>query len=423
MRTHPSRWLSGGAAVLMSVAMASTAPAALAQTSPGPAAGTPLSLSLPAPTGPYPVGAIELHLVDHDRPDPWVADRPRELMTTVWYPARPASREPFAPYLPPLTAQRFGQDAAALLGIAAEQVDWTGITTHARTGAPPRAHRGGYPVVVYSPGGGRPRAEGTMLVEEIASRGYVVVTVDHTYETPAVEFPDGRLVTQHLTDQEPAELNRALIRTRVQDTRFVLDQLAVLASGGNPDAGKRRLPQGLGTALDLSRAGMFGHSAGGFTTAETMLLDRRLDAGADLDGSMAYSFTDNDFGDAVTRGIDRPFLLMGAGLSSGRPHTHLEAADWRSFWQHSTGWKLDLHVADGEHFTFTDQQALLPQLAAAFALPEGFVAAAIGSVEPNRIITSQRVYVTAFFDQHLRYRPQPLLNGPSPKHPGVAFIR
>ena len=418
MRTRLRRWLSGGAAVVMSVAMVSTAPVAPAQ-----AASAPLQLSLPAPTGPYPVGATELHLVDHDRADPWVAGRPRELMTTVWSPARPAGRAPVAPYLPPLAAQRFGQDAAAHLGIAAEQVDWAGITTHARAGAPARAHHGGYPVVIYSPGGGRSRAEGTTLVAELASRGYVVVTVDHTYETPMVEFPGGRLETRRLPDLASAELGRALIRTRVQDTRLVLDRLAVLAAGGNPDAGKRRLPRGLGAALDLSRAGMFGHSAGGFTTAETMLVDRRLDAGADLDGSMAYSFSNNDFGDVVTRGLDRPFLLMGAGLSSGRPHTHREAADWRSFWQHSTGWKLDLHIPAGEHFTVTDHQTLLPQLAAAFTLPEGFVTAAVGSVDPGRIVTSQRVYVSAFFEQHLRQRPQPVLNGPSPRHPDVAFIR
>jgi predicted dienelactone hydrolase len=418
MRTRLRRWLSGGAAVVMSAAMVSTAPVAPAQ-----AASAPLRLSLPAPTGPYPVGATELHLVDRDRADPWVAGRPRELMTTVWYPARPSGRAPVAPYLPPLAAQRFGQDAAALLGIAAEQVDWAGITTHARAGAPARAHHRGYPVVIYSPGRGRSRAEGTTLVAELASRGYVVVTVDHTYETPMVEFPGGRLETRRLPDLASAELGRALIRTRVQDTRFVLDRLAVLAAGGNPDAGKRHLPRGLGAALDLSRAGMFGHSAGGFTTAETMLVDRRLDAGADLDGSMAYSFSNNDFGDVVTRGLDRPFLLMGAGLSSGRPHTHREAADWRSFWQHSTGWKLDLHIPAGEHFTFTDHQTLLPQLAAAFTLPEGFVTAAVGSVDPDRIVTSQRVYVSAFFEQHLRHRPQPVLNGPSPRHPDVAFIR
>jgi predicted dienelactone hydrolase len=415
----------GGAAVAASAVMVSTAPVALAQAAPAsgsapahpPAPGTPLRLSLPAPTGPYAVAATELHLVDRDRPDPWVADRRRELMVTVWYPARPAGREPLAPYLPPLVAYGYGETLAATLGIAAEQVDWAGIGTHARAGAPARGKRGGYPVVVYSPGAGRHRAEGTVLVGELVSRGYVVVTVDHTYEAPAVEFPGGRLETHRLPDLAPTELNRALIRTRVQDIRFVLGQLAVLAAGGNPDAGRRRLPDGLAAVLDLSRTGMFGHSAGGFTTAEAMLADRRLAAGADLDGSMAYA--EDELGDVAIHGLDRPFLLMGTGLVHGRPYTHRDAPDWRSFWANSTGWKLDLYVPEGQHFTFTDHQALLPQLDAAFPLPQGLVAALIGTVDPTRIIAAQRAYLTAFYQQHLRQRSQRLLTGPAPRHPDV----
>jgi len=48
-------------------------------------------------------------------------------------------------------------------------------------------------VVVYSAGSGDPRIWGTALVEEPASRGYVVATIDHTYESPAVRFPDGSI--------------------------------------------------------------------------------------------------------------------------------------------------------------------------------------------------------------------------------------
>jgi hypothetical protein len=32
-----------------------------------------------------------------------------------------------------------------------------------------------------------------------------------------------------------------------------------------------------------------------------------------------------------------------------------------------------------------------------------------------------RRYVTAFFDQHLRHIPQPLLDGPSPAYPEMQF--
>jgi 8-oxo-dGTP pyrophosphatase MutT (NUDIX family) len=48
-------------------------------------------------------------------------------------------------------------------------------------------------VLLYSPGAGDPRALGTTLCDDLASRGYAVVTVDHTYDAGAVEFPGGRV--------------------------------------------------------------------------------------------------------------------------------------------------------------------------------------------------------------------------------------
>lgn len=416
MRNH-RRWFLGALAALALVPVTLTAPAALAQS-------TPLQLTLPAPTGRYPVGTIELHLVDHDRPDPLVPERTRELMVSLWYPARPGGDAPPAPYLPPLAARRFGERTDALLGLAEGRVDWTGITSHARVGVPvAHGRRRGLPVLLFSPGAEELRASGTMLVEELASRGYLVVAIDHTYEAREVEFPGGRLLTQQLPDLPPRELLRLLIRTRVQDTSFVLDQLTVLARGGNPDAGRRPLPRGLPTGLDLSRVGMYGHSGGGFTTAEAMLVDRRLAAGANLDGSMIYSVQSSEYGDVVAQGLDRPFLLMGAGLTLGEPHTHEYAVEWQRFWDNSTGWRLDLYVPDGEHFTFTDHQVFLPQLERAVDLPPGLVTEVIGTVAPDRIVGSLRAYLAAFFDQHLRHRPQHLLAGPSPAHPDVTFVR
>src|SRR5689334_4625782 len=58
-----------------------------------PHAGGLARLTLPAPTGPYPVGTVDLHLIDHARANPWTATPPyRELMVSVWYPARDAGR-------------------------------------------------------------------------------------------------------------------------------------------------------------------------------------------------------------------------------------------------------------------------------------------------------------------------------------------
>ncbi|MDQ7807751.1 alpha/beta hydrolase [Amycolatopsis sp. A133] len=344
-------------------------------------------LALPAPTGPYAVGSVDLHLVDHARPDPWVAGTTRELMVTVRYPAR-SGGGPKTPYLAPGAAEVIAGEDARQLGITADRLGYT-FPTHARAGAP--AAGGRRPVVLYSPSAKYPRSVGTTQLEQLASEGYVTVAIDHTHEPAAVEFPGGRVERRVLPSGPDA--GRRLIATRVADTRFVLDALETLACGGNPDAEHRPLPAGL--VPDLSRIGMFGHSAGGFTTGETMVVDARLAAGADLDGSMAYSQSAREFGRVADEGLDQPFLLLSAG-------DHSAAADpsWQEFLAHQRGPVQAQHLPDGEHFSYTDYQALLPRL----DLDPASIAPFVGTVDPARSITTQRAALSAFFDRYLQHR-------------------
>jgi hypothetical protein len=348
------------------------------------AAAAPARLGLPAPTGPYPVGSIDLHLVDPGRQDPWVAGTTREVMVTVRYPARPGGG-PMAPYTTPGAAGIAAAEDARQLGITADRLDYT-FPTHARGGAP--ATGGRRPVVLYSPSAEYPRSVGTTQLEQLTSEGYVTVAIDHTHEPAAVEFPGGRVERRVLP---PGTDGKLLIATRVADTRFVLDALETLARGGNPDAEQRPLPAGL--ALDLTRVGMFGHSAGGFTTGETMVADPRIDAGADLDGSMAYSQSTRDFGRAADEGLDQPFLLLSAGN-----HSAASDGSWQEFLSHQRGPVRQAHLADGEHFSYTDYQALLPQL----GLDPAALAPFIGTVDAKRSITTQRAQLSAFFAHTLR---------------------
>ncbi|MEV0375025.1 lipase [Streptomyces sp. NPDC050636] len=371
-----------------------------------------MRFELPEPTGRQPVGSVELHLVDHDRRDPWVVDRDRELMVSVWYPARSASGYPRRPYMPPGVARSV--DESGSFGLARPgEVDWAAIRTDAAWAAPADNH-GNRPIVLYSPGLQISRTLGTSTAVELASRGYVVVTMDHTYEAPAVEFPNGRIELQE--PMSGVEGLKKAVDTRVRDTRFVLDQLAVLQDGRNPDAEGRRLPKGLGKALDLDRIGMYGHSGGGATAAEAMRVDRRIDAGINMDGTLQYS--SSEFLPVAQEGLDRPFMLMGKASQ-----THLNKPSWQSFWDHSTGWKRDLSLERGSHFSYTDAQSFVPALDEHLDIPAETREQYIGTVDPERSTAAQRAYVTAFFDQHLRGRPQHLLDGPSPSYPEVSFVR
>jgi hypothetical protein len=158
------------AAAVLAGALMLTGAACATPASEPPVAADGVPLTLPAPTGASPIGTLELHLVDHDRTDPIAAtpDRPRELMVSIWYPARPDPEAPPAPYLAPDVADFYDRQAVAL-GVPSGTADFAGVRTHAAQRAAVADGATGLPVVLYSPGGNQSRAMGTALVEELAT--------------------------------------------------------------------------------------------------------------------------------------------------------------------------------------------------------------------------------------------------------------
>jgi predicted dienelactone hydrolase len=350
-------------------------------------------ITLPALRGPDRVGTRTLRLVDHARADRSFGSGHRELMVQLWYPAGTGGGG-YAPYLPARIASTIERTYHLPAGTVSR------IRTHARVAAPVAA--GPHPVLLYSPGSSEMRSDATALVENLASEGFVVVTIDHTHESQFVAFPDGQLVRGTFVDTGPASNLRAL-RVRVADTRFVLDRLAALDRRG-AFAGR----------LDLRRVGMFGFSLGGATAAATMLADPRLKAGADLDGSL--------YGPVVHDGLRRPFLLMlspipaGFKKRCGAPCKHLsEFHFFRSFYSHLRGPRYAVELARSGHESFEDSVWIKPQLAPiARAVANQFEA---GSIAARTAVTSVSGYLTAFFDRYLRGAPQPVLSNPTRTYP------
>ncbi|AVT37759.1 acetylhydrolase [Plantactinospora sp. BB1] len=361
-----------------------------AQAAPGPA-----RLMLPRPTGPHRIGTVSLHLVDRSRPDPVAGPgHHRELMAGVWYPAaRDARRHPVAPWM---TAAPMRD----LLASAGFDADVAAPRTAGQLGAPVLRTPGRLPVIVFSHGNDGHRAETTVVVQELASHGYVVVTVDHTYDGFS-EFPDGRLTVPLDLSFTPWDSTR--------DLRFVLDRIEDLAAGRNPDAGHRRLPAGLGAALDPRRIGMFGWSKGATATALVMNTDRRVRAGLSFDGPMQSN-------PPITE-IDRPFMLMTAEFSRAAEPSVEDI--WAYYLR---GWRLNVHAEGAAHGSYCDHQWLIPQLARLIGMSDEELASWVGTLDPARAVRIQQAYPLAFFDLHLRHRRQRLLEGPSAAFPEVRFI-
>jgi dienelactone hydrolase len=411
MQTRRAAMLSAVAALAVSAVPARAAAVAPRRTG-------PVGLRLPAPSGPHPVGTVALHLVDASRADPWVTSRPyREIMIGIRYPARTIDGYRAAPQMLPGEAAGF----AALnnfTDVPSSRVDWSATRTHAHLHAPVDRCGGPLPVVCYSPGAGDPRSLGTTLCDDLASRGYAVVTVDHTYDASAVQFPGGRVERSVL----PAEFAKAYpdqgritallqktMAVRVADTRFLLDAL--------PGA----LPHGLRGRLDFDRIGMFGQSVGGFTALQAMHDDSRLAAAANLDGVLAYVQDDSTPGNLSTvaaDGLDRPFLLIGKdGNDLGT------VPSWQALWRHSHGWHRGLSLRGAQHATYTDAEAVIPQIARRLGLPRKTVVENIGTIAPRHAISAQRAYVAAFFDRWLRgLDDDGLLDGPSGRYPEARYF-
>ncbi|GAA3340993.1 hypothetical protein GCM10020358_30650 [Amorphoplanes nipponensis] len=359
-----------------------------------PAASGHGRLTLPTPTGPHRLGIVSLRLVDRARPDPVAGPgHHRELMASVWYPAdRDARRHPVVRWMPEaswralLASGGFDPDAAAAPRTAGHE------------GAPALRAAGRLPVILYSHGAGSNRADATIMVQELVSHGYVVVTVDHTYDAYS-EFPGGRLSV-------PAELSFTPWDS-CADMRFVLDRIEDVAAGRNPDADRRPLPAGLGAVLDLRRVGMAGWSKGATSTALLMNTDRRVRAGLSLDGPMQSQ--------PPVAGLDRPFMLMTAEF------TRAAEPSVEEFWSRLSGWRLNVQAEGAVHSSYIDHQWLVPQLARIVGMSDEELAGWIGTLDPVRAVRIQQAYPLAFFDLHLRRRGH-LLDGPSPAFPEVRFI-
>ncbi len=359
------------------------------------AATGPPRLTLPRPTGPHRVGTVSLHLVDNSRPDPVAGPgRYRELMASVWYPAAgDVERHRLAPWMPAASMRALLVSA----GFAADAV--TAPITAGRVGASALRTPNRSPVIVFSHGSKGHRAETIIVVQELASHGYVVVTVDHTYDAIS-EFPDGRLVVPGNGSFTPWD--------HAHDISFVLDRIEDLAAGRNPDAEGRSLPPGLGRALDVRRIGMFGWSKGATATALVMNTDRRVRAGLSFDGPMQSAPPPTD--------LDRPFMLMTGEFSRAAEPSVDE------FWSLLHGWRLTVAVDRAGHRAYCDYQWLIPQLARIVGMSEEDLVGWVGTLDPARAVRIQQAYPLAFFDLHLRHRRQRLLDGPSQTFPEVQFV-
>lgn len=256
--------------------------------------------SLPPPDGRYSVGTEVYRWTDASRAEPHTADPAdrRSVIVQAWYPTTGRDGGARLPYIDGIG--RMPAQVSVMPGFMLGR--YGQIDTHAMAAAPLAAGERPWPVVIFSPGYGAPRAVYTGLATRLASRGFVVFVLDHPYEAAVTQLSDGQVVG--LREVFPPDRRQYMPQQqalRTADIRFVIDQLA------RPGVLSARLRGG---RIEASKVAVIGHSFGGAASAMAMSEDARVVAAANIDGT--------PYGELPDRRLTRPFLL----LQSDRAETH-----------------------------------------------------------------------------------------------------
>jgi dienelactone hydrolase len=333
--------------------------------------------TVPRPVGPSIIGTRVMELVDPAREDPYVANgAKRDLLVRFWYPASIDQGCKPAEYTTPRIWSYFSQ----LVGVSLPQVK-----TNSCLDAP--ITEGAHPVIVFTHGYTGTFTDYTFLFEDLAARGYVVASVNHTYEATAVDFPDGRFVKSvlgsHLgkTVRNDEQALALAVSVRLSDLKFIVNELERLnASAESPFGGQ----------LDMSRVALAGHSLGGLTALLGLEQEPRFRAGIFIDGVVP---------DSLFSATKTPVLILAAGAEQW-------SNDECRLWDQLRGPRFAVNLLASEHVTPSD----------AVWLVKGVIKT--GPAGPEKTIGAIRDYVAAFLDVNLRGKPSdPLLTGPSADYP------
>jgi len=235
---------------------------------------------LPKPTGSDAVGIAYFHLSDEARFDPFLDEltKKRELMVKVYYPAQQDNSKPFSPYF------HNSPELLRLLttgyGLPAFLFDHLSLVkTNSKDDLQLSDRQSSYPVVLFSHGAGTTMEVQTSQSEDLASHGYIVVDIDHTYVSAGTVFPDrivsAKEATRDFNSADPAEI---ITQIMADDAEFVIKTLGEMNEG--------KIESMFTGKLNLDEIGIMGHSVGGAVAYNLAINDSRVKAAVDLDGTV-----------------------------------------------------------------------------------------------------------------------------------------
>lgn len=281
----------------------------------------------------------------------------------------------------------------------------------------------GFPLVIFSHGAFGYYQSNTSTYMELASHGYVVISLDHPYHSFFTKDTSGKTIIVNpqfmqevmyinengTSEQEIIELSHSWLDIRTKDMNFVLDSVKAAKEPAAETASIAELPacwfvSGKTSAVeeilsvlaitDTERIGLMGHSMGGAASVTVGRTRDDIDAVIDLDGTMLgeqFSYVDGvyDFYDEV---YPVPMLVV-----NNEEH-HFEGEEVESLYvnrvvlANAKDAKYTYFKGSG-HMNFTDLPLFSPALANMLG---------IGEVNPKECIVKMNQLVLDYYNCYLK---------------------
>jgi len=346
---------------------------------------------LPQPSGAYPVGRSIQDWRESDH----------ELLAWIWYPAAAPSSVP-DDYLPAYVRAAYNRNDNPIFRLL--ERDRAKVHGHSIRDAAISPRQPSFPVVIFRGGASAEVSGYSVLVEDLASHGYIVVGMDAPGRTGIVAFPDGRVVTR--LDQNNVEFCQAggevesacvddLLHSWTADIAFAVDHLTTRG----PFTGH----------LDLTNLGVFGHSFGGAQAAEFCHDDPRCKAAIDIDGLVFANF--------AREAAHQPFMFL---FSDQINSTSAEARQVRAqldavYERLPQATRSRFFIRGSNHFLFSDE----PSFIDSHIVMRTLRGLGVLGIDGPRQLAATAYLVRTFFDVHLKNQDPSLLRNASALYPEI----
>ena len=260
-----------------------------------------------------------------------------------------------------------------------------------------------YPLVVFSHGAFAFSGSNYSTFVELASNGYVVASIGHTYHAFYTMDTNGKLTTVdpefinkaaeinavHDTQNEEDIYNttKQWMKLRTDDESFVIDKII--------SESKNNITDELFSKINTSKIGLIGHSLGGASSAQIGRLRNDIDAVIVLDGTMLGEEIGFENNTVVLEDKPYPVPLLNVYAEDHYKNSmELVGESYNNFYATKNAvCAYETVFKNAGHLNFTDLPLFSPTLAKMLG---------VGTIDERYCIETMNSVVLEFFNSYLK---------------------